>query len=256
MSHKKVIVVMPAYNAEKTIEKTYQDIPRGLVDEIIVVDDASRDRTIEIAQRLGLTVIEHHNNVGYGGNQKTCYRHALAHGADIIVMIHPDYQYDARLTYYMVDPIRKGFFDIMLGSRIRTRAEALAGGMPLYKYISNRFLTFIENIVLGQNISDFHTGFRAYHRKVLETIPFESNSDGFVFDSEFLIQAIAFGFRIGEIPVPVRYMPEASSINFTKSTIYGILTLWTLVKYVLFRLHLKEFPLFQPRKTDACNTVK
>ena len=244
MGKPKVVVVMPAYNAEKTLERTYGDIPEGTVDEVILVDDASRDRTAEIARNMGLKVVVHEKNKGYGANQKTCYKLALEDGADIVVMVHPDYQYDSRLTPYLVGLIKDGICDVMIGTRVRTRKETLAGGMPLYKYMGNRFLTFIENIVLGQNLSEFHTGFRAFHRKVLETIPFESNSDNFVFDTEMLVQSVAFGFRIGEIPVPTRYFKEASSIALVNSIIYGLSTLWTLKKFIFYRLGIKKIGLF------------
>ena len=226
---------MPAYNAECTIEQTYRDIPKGLVDEVIVVDDASHDRTIAKAKSLGLTTIAHPGNRGYGGNQKTCYKVALNKGADIVVMIHPDYQYDATLTGEMIEPIKQGRYDIMLGSRIRTRTEALKGGMPVWKYYANRFLTLIENIVLGLNLSEYHTGFRAYSAKALRELPLEKNSNDFIFDQEILVEAVSRGQRIGEIPVPVRYFDEASSINFARSTIYGLATLWLLVRYTLHR---------------------
>lgn len=240
----KVIAVMPAYNAEKTIVQTIQDIPKGVVEEIIVVDDNSRDDTYKVAMQLGLTVYKHEKNKGYGANQKTCYKHALEKGADIVVMIHPDYQYDSRLIPYLVNFIKDGYFDVMLGTRIRTRREALAGGMPLYKYFANRFLTIIENIVTGQNLSEWHTGFRAYTRKVLNTIPWQKNSDDFVFDSQFLFQCVAFGFKIGEIPVPVRYHDKSSSINFFQSIIYGISTLYITVKFLLWRLGIIKTKLF------------
>jgi glycosyltransferase involved in cell wall biosynthesis len=243
----KTIAVMPAYNAAKTLERTVQDIPDGAVDEIIVVDDCSRDNTVEIAERLGLTVVRHEKNLGYGGNQKTCYKLALEHGADIVVMIHPDYQYDSRAIPIAVDIIRLGTCDFIMGSRIRTRQEALAGGMPRWKYIANRCLTLVENIALGQNLGDFHSGFRAYRRSVLETIPFERNSNDFVFDSEFLAQAVHFGFKIGDIPVPVRYFDEASSINFRRSVTYGFATLAVLAKYWIRQLRLWRSPLFEPR---------
>lgn len=232
----KIIVVMPAYNAEKTLQKTYNDIPKDIVDEVLVVDDDSKDKTVEIAKKLNLPVMVHEKNLGYGGNQKTCYKRALEHGADIVVMIHPDYQYDAKLTEYMVKPIVDGVYDVMLGSRIRSRIESLEGGMPLYKYISNRFLTIIENIILDLNLSEYHTGFRAFSRKVLEAVPFENFSSDFVFDQEILISAHAAKFKFGEIAVPVRYFPEASSINFTRSTRYGLMTLLTLCRYVLLKL--------------------
>lgn len=235
---RKVIVVMPAYNAEKTIEKTYRDIPKNLVDEVIVVDDASHDKTIAKAKSLGLRTVAHAKNLGYGGNQKTCYRTALARGADIVVMIHPDYQYDATLTGKMVEPIIKGEYDIMLGSRIRTRAEALAGGMPNWKYLANRFLTIIENIVLGLNLSEYHTGFRAFSANGLKKLPLENNSNDFIFDQEILVEAVNARLRIGETPVPVRYFDEASSINFVRSSIYGLATLWLLTRYMLNRAHI------------------
>jgi len=245
--HTKIIIVMPAYNAEATLERTYNDIPPGIVDEIILVDDASSDRTVGIAQKLGLTVIVHPANRGYGANQKTCYDEALKRNPDIVVMIHPDYQYDSSLIPYVIGFLEKDICDVILGSRIRTRKEALACGMPKYKYLSNRMLTFIENIVLGQNISDFHSGYRAYTRKVLETIPYQNNSDGFVLDTEFLAQAVYFGFRIGDVPVPVRYFDEASSINFFNSTIYGLKTLLTLAKYLLQSMKLTRYTLFSKR---------
>lgn len=246
--HQKVVVVMPAYNAETTLEKTVLDLSADAFDEIIVVDDRSTDRTVEVAKALGLRVIVHERNSGYGANQKTCYSEALESGADIVVMVHPDYQYDSRLVPFMVGFIANDVCDIVLGSRIRTRAEALASGMPIYKYIFNRILTFIENVGLGQNLGDFHTGYRAYSRKVLETVPFELNSDDFVFDSQFLAQAVHFGFRIGDVPVPCRYFAEASSINFRRSVTYGTLTLATLLRYALNRTGLISDPLFKPKK--------
>ena len=244
---KKTIIVMPAYNAAETLEKTYNDIPPEIVDEIILVDDASSDKTTEIARRLGLTVISHSQNKGYGANQKTCYDEALKRNPDIVVMIHPDYQYDSRLIPYIIGFLDKGICDVILGSRIRTRKEVLECGMPKYKYMSNRFLTFVENITLGQNVSDFHSGYRAYTRRVLETIPYHNNSDGFVFDTEFLVQAVYFGFKIGDVPVPVRYFTEASSINFSNSVVYGMKTLNTLLKYLIQRMKLKHYALFSRR---------
>ena len=212
-NRRKVIVVMPAYNAATTLERTFLDIPPGTADQVILVDDGSQDNTVEIANRLGIRVIQHEANKGYGGNQKTCYQEALAQGADVVVMLHPDYQYDSRLIPFFLGYLDLGICDVMLGNRIRTRQEALRGGMPLYKYLSNRVLTILENMVLGQNLGDFHSGFRVYRREVLETIPFERNSNDFAFDSEFLAQAAYHGFRIGDAPVPVRYFPEASSID-------------------------------------------
>jgi glycosyltransferase involved in cell wall biosynthesis len=242
-----VIAVLPAYNAERTLAATLADMPNGCVDEIILVDDGSKDRTVAIAREMGLTVIVHPQNRGYGGNQKTCYRKALELGADIIVMIHPDYQYDSRIIPHAVGIIELGICDVVLGSRIRSRQEALAGGMPIYKYLSNRFLTIIENLALGQNLGDFHSGFRVYRREVLQRIPFEGNSDDFVFDTQFLAQAVRFGFRLGDLPVPVRYFDEASSINFRRSLRYGLLTLGVMGQYWLDRWGLRRSPLFQVR---------
>jgi glycosyltransferase involved in cell wall biosynthesis len=242
----KTVAVMPAYNAARTVERTVADIPPGSVDEIILVDDCSQDHTVEVAQRLGLTVIRHERNLGYGGNQKTCYRRALDSGADYVVMIHPDYQYDSRLIPVAIEVIRLGICDVVLGSRIRTRGEALAGGMPVWKYFANRCLTLAENVALGQNLGDFHSGFRAYHRSVLETIPWQRNSNDFVFDSQFLAQAVHFGFKVGDIPVPVRYFDEASSINFQRSITYGLRTLQVLVQFWAHRSGVCRSQLFQP----------
>jgi glycosyltransferase involved in cell wall biosynthesis len=247
------IVVMPAYNAETTLEQTVADIPPGCIDEIILVDDCSRDDTVAMALRLGLTVIRHERNLGYGGNQKTCYREALARDADIVVMIHPDYQYDSRLVPLLVGLLRNGHCDVVLGNRIRTRREALAGGMPAYKYFANRILTIVENLWMGQNLGECHSGMRGYRRKVLETIPWQGNSDDFVFDSQFLVQAVHFGFRIGDIPVPVRYMKEASSISFHRSVTYGLGTLGVLARWTLHRLGLARSPLFEPRPERAAD---
>ncbi|MBI2405579.1 glycosyltransferase family 2 protein [Candidatus Microgenomates bacterium] len=229
----KIVAVMPAYNAARTLEKTYKDIPRGIVDKVILVDDGSRDDTVKVAKKLGLQVVVHPQNRGYGGNQKTCYTIALSEGADIVVMIHPDYQYDSTLTGELVRPIIQNRFDLMLGSRVRTRQEALKGGMPLYKYTGNRILTLVENFVLGQNLSEYHTGFRAYKRELLKKLPFHKYSDDFVFDQQILFGAIARGARVGEVPVPVRYFLEASSINFRRSLIYGISILRDLVLYII-----------------------
>jgi glycosyltransferase involved in cell wall biosynthesis len=242
----RTVVVMPAYNAASTLKSTVDDIPRGVVDEIILVDDCSSDNTVALAREMGLTVIEHTRNGGYGANQKTCYRHALRRGADFVVMLHPDYQYDSRVIGPAIQFLKLGICDVVLGSRIRTRAEALSGGMPLYKYIANRALTTLENVLLGQNLGDFHSGFRAYRRQVLEQIPFDRNSDDFVFDSQFLAQAVHFGFRIGDIPVPVRYFPQASSINFLRSTRYGLATLSVLAAYWSNRLGIRKSELFEP----------
>jgi glycosyltransferase involved in cell wall biosynthesis len=243
-----VIAVMPAYNAERTLAATLADMPPGCLDEIILVDDGSRDRTVEVAREMGLTVLVHPENRGYGSNQKTCYREALARGADVVVMIHPDYQYDSRVIPHAVGFIELGICDVVLGSRIRSREEALRGGMPVWKYVSNRFLTAFENFALGQNLGDFHSGFRVYRREVLEKIPFERNSDDFVFDTQFLVQAVRLGFRLGDVPVPVRYFDEASSINFRRSVTYGVRTLSTVGTYWLDRLGIRRSPLFARRK--------
>jgi len=242
---------MPAYNAAATLERTVRDIPEGVVDEIVLVDDGSKDATVEIATRLGLVVIRHERNTGYGGNQKTCYRQALRRGADVVVMVHPDYQYDPRLIPFFVGYLEKDVCDVMLGSRVRTRAEALRSGMPVWKYVANRFLTVVENVALGQNLGDFHSGFRVYRRKVLETIPFERNDDGFVFDSQILAQAAWFGFRIGDAPVPCRYFAEASSIRLAASTVYGFRTLGVLARFWLQRCGLGSFAIFRPREDAA-----
>ena len=228
----RVIVVMPAYNAAQTLERTYNDLSKEVVDKIILVDDVSQDETVEIARRLGLKVIVHVQNKGYGGNQKTCYLEALKDGADIVVMLHPDYQYDSTLVPELIRPIQEGRADMVMGSRFLS-SKPLAGGMPIYKYISNRFLTTVENLILGQRLSECHTGFRAFSRRLLATIPFLLNSDKFVFDTETIAQAVAFGFEIAEIAVPTRYFKEASSVDFRNSIIYGLSTLWVMVKYLL-----------------------
>lgn len=236
---KKIAVVLPAYNAEKTLAATVASIPEELKAALILVDDASKDRTADAARKLGLKVIQHPRNRGYGANQKTCYGEALKTPAEIIVMIHPDYQYDARLIPALILPIQLGVCDAMMGNRIRSRREALQGGMPLYKYLANRALTVLENFLLGQNLGEFHSGMRAYSRKVLETLPWKKNNDGFVFDQEFLIQLTFFKFRIGDIPVPAKYFREASSIGFFRSVLYGLGTLLTLLKYFAARLGLR-----------------
>lgn len=241
---KKIIIVMPAYNAEKTLERTFEKIPHNIIDGIILVDDGSTDKTVEVAQRLGLEVHIHKKNSGYGANQKTCYKEAIKKGADIIVMLHPDYQYDPRVIPFAVGFITTDICDIIIGSRIRTRRETLEGGMPLYKYLSNRFLTALENIIFGQNLGDFHSGFRVYKRQVLERIEYQHNSNDFIFDTEFLAQAIYCGFRVGDIPVPTRYLPESSSINFIRSLKYGIQTILVSLKYFLQRRGIFHFKLF------------
>ncbi len=240
----KVVCIMPAYNAAATLEKTFRSIPAGCVDEYILTDDGSRDHTPEIAERLGMTVIRHPQNKGYGANQKTCYDAALERGADVVIMIHPDYQYDGRIAPSVVSLLATGTCDVILGSRIRTRREALEGGMPVYKYLSNRLLTGFENLALGQNLGDLHTGFRAYAREVLETINYHANSDDFVFDSEFLAQCVYHGFRMGDVPIPTRYFAEASSINFRRSLKYGLQTVAVVGKYWAARVGLSHNPLF------------
>ena len=242
----RVMVVMPAYNAGRTLERTLADIPPGAVDEIVLVDDASRDDTVAVARRLGLRVIQHATNQGYGGNQKTCYAAALASDADVVVMIHPDYQYDSRVIPHLVGFLELGICDVVLGSRIRTRGEALRGGMPRWKYVANRVLTMVENMALGQNLGDFHSGLRAYRRTVLETVPFQRNSNDFVFDSQFLVQCVHFGFKLGDVPVPVRYFDEASSINFRRSVRYGLGTLGALAQFWIRRLGLGRPALLEP----------
>ena len=232
----RVIVALPAYNASSTLEQTVGDISRDIVDEIILVDDNSKDKTTEIAEKLNLFVYKHEQNKGYGANQKTCYKIALQRGADIVVMIHPDYQYDPKLIKYFVSFIADGYFDVMLGSRIRSRREVLANGMPLYKYIANRFLTILENIVTGQNLSEWHTGMRAYKKEVLERTDYDNNSNDFLFDTQMLFKIIENGFSIGEIPVPVRYFPEASSINFRTSVWYGLGTVFECFRYLLKKI--------------------
>jgi glycosyltransferase involved in cell wall biosynthesis len=244
----KVIVVLPAYNAEKTLEKTVQAIPEGAVDEIILVDDCSKDGTVALARKMGLTVVVHQKNRGYGGNQKTCYTEALKRGADVVIMVHPDYQYDARLVPIMSSLITNDICDFVCGNRIRTRQEALKGGMPVYKYFMNRALTIFENSVTGQNLGEWHSGLRAYSRKCLETVPWELNSDDFVFDQQFLIQSAILGMRVGDVPVSVRYFPEASSINFRRSCVYGLSALYYLAGFVVQKAGLARFELFQPKK--------
>ena len=242
----RTVVVMPAYNAASTLERTVNALPRDMIDEIILVDDCSTDGTAGLARDLGLRVVQHKRNRGYGGNQKTCYNLALERGADFVAMVHPDFQYDPRIVGAALEFLKLGICDVVLGSRIRSRREARAGGMPRYKYFANKMLTRLENFALGQNLGDFHSGFRAYSRKVLTTIPFAHNSDDFVFDSEFLAQAAHFGFTIGDVPIPVRYFDEASSISFRRSMRYGFATLGVLCRFWLHKLRVKRSRLFQP----------
>lgn len=242
---KRVVVVMPAYNAARTLERTVAEVPPGVVDEFVLVDDASRDSTVQVAERMGLPHIVHTTNRGYGGNQKTCYSAALARNADIVVMLHPDYQYSPRLIGAMAWLVASDEFDVVLGSRILGKG-ALEGGMPWWKYVANRFLTAVENILLGVKLSEYHTGYRAFSKRVLETLPLNENSDDFVFDNEMLAQSVAFGYRIGEISCPTRYFEEASSISFRRSVTYGLGVLSTAVKFRLHEWNLAKSPLFDP----------
>ena len=236
---------MPAYNAEKTVKKTVDDLPKDLISEVILVDDASRDKTVQRAKKMGITVYTHKENKGYGANQKTCYDQALKRKPDIVVMVHPDYQYDAKLVGVLCESIVNGRADVMLGSRIQTRRQVLAGGMPLWKYFANRFLTLVENLAMGLNLSEYHTGFRAYSAKVLRTIPYQKFSNDFIFDQQILISALSFGFNISEIPVPCKYFPEASTINLQRSLKYGVMTIWTVLIYLLYELGIIRSSLFK-----------
>jgi glycosyltransferase involved in cell wall biosynthesis len=242
----KIIVVMPAYNAAKTLAKTVAEIPRDIVDQILLVDDASSDETVALANDLGLTVFQHDRNFGYGRNQKTCYREALRLGADIVVMVHPDYQYSPNLIVPMAGMIAYGEYDAVIGSRILGKG-ALEGGMPVYKYIANRFLTLAQNFLLNYKLSEYHTGFRAFKREVLESLPLEENSDDFVFDNEMLAQTVYFGYNMGEISCPTRYFSEASSINFSRSVKYGFGVLATSMKFRLRKMGIVKGRLFRER---------
>jgi glycosyltransferase involved in cell wall biosynthesis len=238
----KIAVVLPAYNAARTLERTIEDIPREVVDDLILTDDASSDETAALSRRLGLHTIVHDRNRGYGANQKTCYKAALDRGADIVVMLHPDYQYSPRLVPVMAWMIASGHYDSVMASRI-LGGGALAGGMPLWKYVANRGLTFTENLLLGQKLSEYHSGYRAWSRQVLETLPLERCSDDFVFDNQMIAQAVNAGFRLGEISCPTRYFKEASSINFRRSVKYGLGVLETAGRYRLAKAGLKPWPL-------------
>ncbi len=243
---KKVVVVMPAYNSEKTLEKTYAEIPKDIVDEIILVDDHSKDNTTELARALGIgKVLRHEKNRGYGGNQKTCYKEALKSGADIVIMLHPDYQYTPLLIEAMAFPIANGLYPVMLGSRILGKG-ALKGGMPLYKYIANRFLTFFQNLLMNQKLAEYHTGYRAFSKEILLQCPLEENSDDFIFDNQMLAQIAFLDYEIGEITCPTKYFKEASSINFKRSIIYGIgvlkvSILFRLAKWGIYRSKIFDF---------------
>ena len=246
LNGKKVFVVMPAYNAARTLRQTCAELPRETVDEVLMVDDHSSDTTVQLARELRLTTFVHHRNLGYGRNQKTCYREALRRGADIVVMLHADYQYSPRLVTAMASMIAFGEYDLVLGSRI-LGPGALRGGMPLYKYVSNRLLTFYQNILFDYKISEYHTGYRAFSREVLSNLPLEENSDDFIFDGEILAQAIYLGYRIGEISCPARYFPEASSLNFSRSAKYGRQVLVVSLKYWLQKRGLGRFRLLNPQ---------
>jgi glycosyltransferase involved in cell wall biosynthesis len=240
----RIVVVLPAYNAEKTLEITYNEIPHDIVDDVILVDDNSKDRTVDVARALGIShVLRHDKNTGYGGNQKTCYRKALEVGADIVVMLHPDYQYTPKLIRALTAVLAEGVFDVALGSRI-LGTGARKGGMPLYKYVSNRFITAFENVLIGQKLSEYHTGYRAYTRRVLERIPFDKNSDDFIFDNQFLIQAHYYGFEIAEVTCPTKYFEEASSINFKRSLEYGLLCCLTAMQYRIQKTGVASFDIF------------
>lgn len=246
LNGQKIIVVMPAFNAERTLAQTVAEIPRDIVDEILLVDDNSSDETVHLARELRLTTFRHERNYGYGRNQKTCYREALRRGADIVVMVHPDYQYSPNLIVPMAGMIAYGEYDAVLGSRILGKG-ALTGGMPLYKYVANRFLTLFQNILIGQKLSEYHTGFRAFRREVLENLPLEENSDDFVFDNEMIAQTVFFDYRVGEISCPTRYFEEASSINFSRSVKYGFGVLGTSLKFRLHRMNVVKSRIYRRR---------
>jgi glycosyltransferase involved in cell wall biosynthesis len=249
---KKIIVVLPAYNAALTLEKTLDEIPREVVDEILLVDDASSDKTVELSNQLGLKTYLHQQNYGYGRNQKTCYKEALKHQADVVIMLHPDYQYSPKLIPAMASMIAFGQYDVVIGSRFIGKG-ALEGGMPKYKYVANRFLTFFQNLLLNYNLSEYHTGFRAFNREVLENLPLEENSDDFVFDSEMITQTIFFNYRIGEISCPTKYFAEASSINFSRSVKYGLGVLLTSIKFKAQKLGLINAKIFNSTKSIEDN---
>lgn len=236
----KVVVVMPAYNAGRTLRMTYEELPKDTVNLVILVDDGSTDATLEVARDLGLEIYVHDKNYGYGANQKTCYTEALKAGADIVVMVHPDYQYDPTLVPQIIAPITRGEADLVLGSRLAGGGSAIEQGMPWWKYVANRFLTGVENAAFGLRLSEYHTGYRAFNRDTLDAVNFRMNSDGFVFDQEIIAQVVATGFRIAEIPVPVRYFPEASSASFGASCVYGFKILWVVARYLLHRTRLKR----------------
>ena len=242
---KKIVVVLPAYNAAKTLEKTYNEIPFDIVDDIVLVDDNSPDDTIKVAENLGIKhIIKHQKNRGYGGNQKTCYAHALSLGADVIIMLHPDYQYTPMLIPAMASIIAQDLYPVVLGSRILGKG-ALKGGMPMYKYIANRFLTLFQNILIGEKLSEYHTGYRAFSKEVIMALHLEANSDDFVFDNQMLSQIVYAGFSIGEVTCPTKYFAEASSINFKRSSIYGLGVLWVSLKHFLQRIGISKFDMYK-----------
>jgi glycosyltransferase involved in cell wall biosynthesis len=245
LAGRQIVVVMPAYNAVRTLQVTWQQIPKRWVRNVVLVDDSSTDQTVKLARSLAIEVIAHPHNVGYGGNQKTCYLEALRQGADVVVLLHPDGQYDPTLIPELVRPILRGHCDMVLGSRFMPPAAARQGGMPLYKFVANRSLTTIENLALGRRFSELHTGYRAYSRRFLETIPFLRNSNGFVFDTEVIAQAVAFHFGVAEVAVATRYFPEASSATFRQSVAYGFKTLNTMLKFLLWRFHVRSGSLFR-----------
>lgn len=249
LNGKKIIVVLPAYKAEKTLLQTYAAIPHDIVDEIILVDDASSDNTVEVAKDLGIRVFVHSRNLGYGANQKTCYREALRLGADVVVMLHPDYQYDPKLVTAMAAMISSEIYDAVIGSRILGNT-ARAGGMPLYKYIANRCLTATQNLLMGTKLSEFHSGYRAFSARALESLPLMVNSDDFVFDNQMLAQVVAKGFAIGEISCPTKYFPDASSINFRRSVIYGFGVLGTTLSFRLWKMGILRPRIFSTSPTD------
>jgi glycosyltransferase involved in cell wall biosynthesis len=247
---KRIVVVMPAYHAGRTLEATWRDLPHDIVDQVVVVDDASDDDTVDVARALGLDVILHPHNMGYGANQKTCYKEALARSADIVVMVHPDYQYDPRLVTAMAGMVASGIYDMVIGSRI-LGSGALRGGMPAWKYVANRLLTLFENLMLGVHLSEYHTGYRAYSRALLDSLPWQRNSDDFVFDNQILAQAIIGGYGIGEVSVPTRYFADASSINFRRSVRYGFGVVATTLLAFLARVGLYRHRLFDLNRTRA-----
>ena len=245
LNGKRICVVMPAYNAEKTLKKTYDEIPKDIVDDVILTDDASTDDTVKVSRELDIKTFVHTENKGYGGNQKTCYQAALESGADIVIMLHPDYQYTPKLILPMASMMTEGLFDAVIGSRILGN-KAMMGGMPLYKYVSNRILTLSENLLIQQKLSEYHTGYRAFSRKVLETIPLMENSDDFVFDNQMLCQTLYFGFDVGEVSCPALYFDDASSISFSRSVTYGMGVMQTAMKYAMARRGMGHFRIFNP----------